>query len=85
MLLGVCDLGLGGSTEPPKPPLDPPQSVQKIKTQDSTFLLGTQPQPEVFFHRNAEACLPLTAGYGSQPSSKESKELTRAKKMERLG
>ena len=22
MLLGVCDLSLGGSTEPPKPPLD---------------------------------------------------------------
>ena len=28
MLLGVCDLGLGGSTEPPEPPLDPPQSYE---------------------------------------------------------
>ena len=25
MLLGVCDLSLGGSTEPPKPLLDSPQ------------------------------------------------------------
>ena len=24
-LLGVCDLSLGGSTEPPEPPLDLPQ------------------------------------------------------------
>ena len=28
MLLGICDLSLGGSTEPPEPPLDLPQRKQ---------------------------------------------------------
>ena len=58
MLLGVCDLGLGGSTEPPEPPLDPPQEALALGSGMNSTRLDSN-SFKAFFRKTSQSTLCL--------------------------